>query len=199
VANVVIIASNDNTGFEYIQRFQSNAPSYNVNIFSVLTYDPTSNTSMKIALENLVASGVKTVFVQTVDSFKEIFTIAYNMNLLNGDYWFLTTSGFNIRDLIYDFTLSAVKSWTGIWQVERQTPYDLNLSGSNPLASDWNKWYRDLYGFNTNDIPGTIQGYNPDSISLTPITKKIPNGCQNTRQLNLTRSFPDIVFNLVSI
>jgi hypothetical protein len=153
---------------------------------------------MASALMQVQKAGITTVYVQLIDVFVAFFTEAFNLKMLDGSYWFLITSGFNLRHLTFDLTSNATDSFTGIWQIDYSTPYDVNPKGNTPLAKEWNEWYRELYGFDA-PVPGKSKNYNISSTSVNaPITKYVPNGCKNSSEVNITRNFPTIQYNLVS-
>jgi hypothetical protein len=195
VQTVAILASNDNTGFDFIQYIKSDAATskYSMVVGAVYTYDVSSISSMTTALESIIQSGVKTVFVQVIDVGVEILTAAYNLRMLDGSYWLILTSGFDSFALSTSVGLNATSSFSGIWQLELSRPYDFSPDGTSSYTKDLAYYFEDLYGAKNNYIPSN---FNPKVVSLTPLNTRYPSGCQNSSQLNFTSSLPNIAYNL---
>jgi hypothetical protein len=96
VATITVLASSDDTGFGYINAFQKSASLYNTTVVSPVTYNQTTPDGIKLALEQIIKNGVKTVFIQTVDNAALIlFPIVSKLGMLNGDYWIVLSSSFD--------------------------------------------------------------------------------------------------------
>jgi hypothetical protein len=197
VQTVAVLASNDNTGFDFIQFIKADAatPKYSMVVGAVYTYDVTSQSSMVSALTSIIQSGVKTVFLQVIDVGVDVLIAAYNLRMMDGSFWFIMTSGFDIFDLSFTVGLNATSSFTGIWQVEISRPFDFESDTMTPLARETGEYFPWLYGVTNKEAVGTAVNFNPNAVSLNPLKQRIPNGCNKSSQLNISSTFPNLQFD----
>jgi hypothetical protein len=208
VSSVIVMASQDDLGLGYIQRIQYNSNKYGVNVTLAVTYDQSDESTILTALKTILSSNqaATTIFLQVYGVGSKTFQIASTLGMLNGDYWFITTTGIDERLLSFNIPSNEIRKFSGIWHVERPTPYDISKQGSTPLARDFRAWYRDLFNFDNPSMRGIAKGFDQGMVTLQQYSGRVfnltdlPNRCNASypELVNVANTIPTIKYNFVS-
>jgi hypothetical protein len=206
---VSIVTTNTDGGFNYISSVKSQAESVGMKVTSAATYNINSHTSIKSAFETIQATGTTTVILEIFGDAGTVLSVADELGMLQGNYWFICTSGFTELQSFVNVTSSTTNAFRGVWQVQRPSPYDASSSlgegahaGSTQVAREFRSWYRDLFNLDAPVKKGTARGYNPAMSSLFPMdgSKRLPNGCKNgSVAQQIAQTMGDIEVKLVRI
>jgi ABC-type branched-subunit amino acid transport system substrate-binding protein len=197
---VAIMGSKDEIGFNYVKSIQTVAQSKGVDASFAVTYDPNSALSIEDAFKSIIFSGLKIIILDIFGVASEVLSVARRLNMLQGDFWIICTIGFDERLAAFNLQPNETDAFTGIWQVERPTPYDIEAEGVTDVAKEFRKWYRDLYNLDS-PMPytkGVAKGYNTKMITLASPYRmpSLPNNCKNSSELKIAQTMPPIEFNL---
>jgi hypothetical protein len=198
VSKVAVMASENEIGSNYVQSVQGNAHNYNVDASFAVVYDPKSGSSIEEAFKSIISSGISTIILVIYGVAGDVLSVARRLNMLNGNFWIICTIGFDERLTSFNIPANETDAFSGVWQVERPTPYDVNREGETAIAKEFRTWYRDLYNLDSPTNKGVAIGYNPNMITLFKKSiAKMPSRCKNTTALQVAKTITDVEVDLV--
>ncbi|KAJ3308941.1 hypothetical protein HDU76_003770 [Blyttiomyces sp. JEL0837] len=180
-----------------IQSLHSLADSYNVTISTVISLDMTK-TNFDEELGQAVRLQLQYLFtLASNDQMIKVLNSADKWNMFNGDYWFITGTGWGTYS--FGTNTALLSKLTGVWQVDGASPYDYNPDGISQVARDMKSWWSSLW------IPNTVPKYaglpfdmNPLALipynSTTAGLKLAASTCINDTSVAVVAGAPKFVF-----
>jgi ABC-type branched-subunit amino acid transport system substrate-binding protein len=199
VSNVAIMGSKDEIGINYVKSIQGYAPTIGIDASFAVAYNPNSASSMEEAFTSIINSGITTIILDIYGVAGDVFSVARRLNMLNGNFWIICTTGFDERLASFNLKANETDAFTGIWQVERPTPYDVKSEGETDVAKEFRRWYRDLYNLDAVTDKGLGKNFDLNWVTFSPSLIHIPSRCQNGTAFNISSTMTNILYELVII
>ncbi|KAJ3100706.1 hypothetical protein HDU97_001993 [Phlyctochytrium planicorne] len=110
VSTIAVLAADDEAGQSTLQELSSQAKSFNITIKSFVQFSP----GKRYYTDELTQ--IKNSKVQTILVVASIVS-ANNLTMLDGDYWFITSVGFDAQMFTTPEEKSALNKMEGVWQL----------------------------------------------------------------------------------
>ncbi|KAJ3101148.1 hypothetical protein HDU97_001614 [Phlyctochytrium planicorne] len=166
------------------QQLQVNAPLYNISIASVVVFD-INKSDFKEELQQLIDIQAQTILT-VVAQFPAVTLMksASQLNMLDGTYWFITSTGWTEGMFGTAAAQAVVKNITGVWQVQTPLFEDTYVlpDGSNAEAVALRTFWDNIFYSNEDpNMPGWTRTYNasamimPYTAATAPV--QFPSNC----------------------
>ncbi|KAI8853413.1 periplasmic binding protein-like I [Chytridium lagenaria] len=200
---VGIFASSDELGNGMTQLLQLNAANYNVSISLVVVYD-ISKADYRDDLHPFIDGRVQTILVIAGQfPIVNIMRSASQLNMLNGDYWLISSTGWTDAMFGGPSTQGILRNITGTWQIQTPLFEDRYLlpDGSNAEAVEMRSWWEGLFVPLESPCSQELRKRSSKA-TLIPFTAAtaayvFPSNCPNDPQLNISSSISKFIFQSV--
>ncbi|KAJ3100388.1 hypothetical protein HDU96_010358 [Phlyctochytrium bullatum] len=104
-------------GNAMVQELSATSKAKNVTIRNFVQYTP-SQKNYENELRTLIAAKAQTILlIAALNDGPRLLVSARNLGMLNGDYWFITSTGYDAQSFIADDERQARRDIQGLWQV----------------------------------------------------------------------------------
>ncbi|KAJ3100389.1 hypothetical protein HDU96_010359 [Phlyctochytrium bullatum] len=196
-----IFASSDEFGNGMVQTLQLNANEYNISISLVTVYD-IAKADLREDLQTMIDGRVQTIVIIAAQfPVVNLFVAANSLNMLNGDYWFISTTGWTDGMFSTSAGQAILANMTGVWQAQTPLYEDVVLlpDRSNQEAVALRSFWEGLFVPNEDpNYPGVTRTFKTSYLTpFSPATAGLmqPSNCPTTDpQLNITTQIPNFIF-----
>ncbi|KAJ3167802.1 hypothetical protein HK101_011710 [Irineochytrium annulatum] len=197
ITSVSALVSNDEFGGGITQMLQKYAPEYNITIHIIVPYDIAATDCVK-PLQTLIDARAQTILVATMQfQALPVFTSAAEMNMMNGDYWFISSTGWTESAfMLSPETIKVIPSLVGVWQLSVPVPNPLIDTSGSQEYQDLNAWWlSNFYPDESPIYPGVSKTFNPSYVHIGATnTQRTPSNCANDPQLSIASLIPELPF-----
>ncbi|KAI9326643.1 periplasmic binding protein-like I [Zopfochytrium polystomum] len=186
-SNIAVFTLNDDFGTGMLSSLEGAVAAYNITLRVIATGDRLTTVNWEAFFDQAIIRGIQViVFAMQFNYVVPFLRAADRKGMLNGDYWFVTTTSWNQNVFVNDADL--LPKIIGIWQVEAPTLFDYNPTGATQDAQGLYAWWKTLYRPNTGSLPGFPAEFSFDQIVMynaaTPAVIP-PSRCNNDSMLSI--------------
>ncbi|KAJ3106727.1 hypothetical protein HDU97_005653 [Phlyctochytrium planicorne] len=123
VNTIAILGSDDEAGQSTIQELSTQAKNKNITVKGFVQFTPGKKSYID-ELQTIQSFKTQTVIViASIGDGARVYVSAKNLTMLNGDYWFINSVGFDAGVFQAPDELDALASMQGVWQVYGRRNY----------------------------------------------------------------------------
>ncbi|KAI9365989.1 periplasmic binding protein-like I [Zopfochytrium polystomum] len=196
---VAVFSLNDDFGTGMLSSLEGVVADYNITLRVVATGDRLQTVNWDPLFDQVIKRKVQVIIIAAQLNFVvPILKSADRKGMLNGDYWFISTLGWNHITISGEPDLLAKVQ--GMWKVDQPNMGDYIPTGATKDAQDLIQWWKTLYRPNTGSLSGFPLDFTMDEIitynSFTPAVYP-PSRCKNDSMLSIASEIPPFTVGTV--